>query len=218
MTEIQEGQKLQPFGYKMTWLAIRGADATVVADYLDFQGRRAASWNEGIEAAYQGFGGGALFISPPIGVWTLVLGYDTAFDLGASAREEKAGSALRALSKRFGEVQWFATHRVVEAHGWAKFVGGKTARAYHYIGEQGEAVRDEGPATPEEIALELAFDLDNKFPDEENVLDIAAAWGMDPKLRNAPQITGTGILGSMGPRAEAAPRERGFWNKLFRRK
>ena len=61
-------------------------------------------------------------------------------------------------------------------------------RAYRM--EEDEVLWDEGDLTPEELAL--GFDRfphagrehgGGQFPDEESVLDIAAAWGVDPRFQ-----------------------------------
>jgi len=40
------------FGYKIAWLAIRTESTQATADALGMPGMRAASWAEGVEAAY----------------------------------------------------------------------------------------------------------------------------------------------------------------------
>jgi hypothetical protein len=92
-------------------------------------------------------------------------------------------------------VQFFATHRVVEAHLWARAIGGSLVRAYSYVGESGEKRVEIGEPTPEEIALDLRFFDPNgpdaeedgyweredlRYPDEEDVMRVAERWSVNP--------------------------------------
>ena len=92
------------------------------------------------------------------------------------------------LEERFPEVQYFASYRVSSAYCWARYVDGACVRAYRM--EENEVLWDEGDLTPEELAL--GFDRfphagrehgGGQCPDEESVLDIAAAWGVDPRFQ-----------------------------------
>ena len=92
------------------------------------------------------------------------------------------------LEERFPEVQYFASYRVSSAYCWARYVDGACVRAHRM--EEDEVLWDEGDLTPEELAL--GFDRfphagrehgGRQFPDEESVLDIAAAWGVDPRFQ-----------------------------------
>ena len=85
-------------------------------------------------------------------------------------------------------VQFFATHRVTEHHAWLRYQKGALVRDYCYSGDQGAVERDAGALTPEEQALGFGRfprkgDAGGEsFPCEEDVLDIAAAWGADPRF------------------------------------
>lgn len=60
-------------------------------------------------------------------------------------------------------------------------MAGRCVRAYCY--EDGAVTWDEGPLTPEEQALGLADgEAAERAPGEEDVLDVAAAWGIDPRF------------------------------------
>jgi hypothetical protein len=92
------------------------------------------------------------------------------------------------------EVQFFATHRVTEAHSWARARPSGLERAYGYVGETGETVMDEGPRTAEELAL------DPDIPDEEDVMALAAAWSVDPTSFEERDIgTEDGFVADMDP-------------------
>jgi hypothetical protein len=68
-----------------------------------------------------------VFVTPPIGDWTLVVGTSLSF-LDSPAAAKEAGTLLLQLSRTFGEAQYFSSHQVVEAHGWIKAVAGKVVR------------------------------------------------------------------------------------------
>jgi hypothetical protein len=109
-------------------------------------------------------------------------------------------------------VQLFATHRVVEAHLWARAIGGSLVRAYSYVGESGEKRVEIGEPTPEEVALDLRFFDPNspdaeedgyweredlRYPDEEDVMRVAERWSVNPSaLTSVPE----GFLADVLPR------------------
>lgn len=167
----------QPFGYKTAWLAVKCDEAERVMDALSFFNQRTpANWASGLAAAEAGAG---TFVTPCLDGWVLAINF-----------YESARGLIEGLAGAFPEAQYFCTHRVTEYHTWVKYVDGKTVRDYCYSGEQGEVLWDEGELTVEEIAL--GFDRfprkdrdwtdDVHLPDEEDVLDVAAAWGVDPRF------------------------------------
>ena len=120
-----------------------------------------------------------MFVSPPLDGYVLAVG------LWAEDLEDVPGRTER-LVDSFPEVQLFGSHRISDYHYWTKYVDGKVVRGY--ICQDAEAVWDEGDLTPEELAL--GFERfprtgreSNWFPGEEDVLDIAAAWGVDPRFQ-----------------------------------
>lgn len=167
-----------PFGYKTGWLAVRCDDPEQVMDALDlFDQRTPANWATGLAAAEAGAG---TFVTPCLDGWVLAIDF-----------YESARGLIEGIAGNFPEAQYFCTHRVTEYHTWVKYVNGKTVREYCYAGERGEVLWDEGEITPEELSL--GFDRfprkgqdwtdGTRLPDEEDVLDIAAAWGVDPRMR-----------------------------------
>lgn len=58
------------FGYKTSWLAVRGATVAEVADVLRLGGRREAGWTEGTAAAYRE----GIYVAGPVDGWTLAHG------------------------------------------------------------------------------------------------------------------------------------------------
>jgi hypothetical protein len=178
----------QPFGYKVAWLALRTTDTRGAAAAIGLRDIRPANWGEGIPGAY----GPAVFVTPPLSYWTLAVGFSL-FHSGVPAPVVKP--LLERLSRHFGEAHYFATHRVVESHTWARAVRGRLVRGYGWVGDRGETVWDEGEQTPEERDLCFRFfdersseasqdgywaRKDLRFPDEESVMRLAGAWSLDP--------------------------------------
>lgn len=182
-----------PFGYKTSWLAVLCDDENKVLEALNAQNIRRANWKSGIAHAYKA---GDVFISPVIDEYVLVVGID-------SLLEDM--DKLNELGRRLGNLQYFATHRVVDYHGWAKYEAGRLVRAYCYIGESGEIPVSFGEPTREEIRL----DMDNfpvseehfdgvDFPDEEDVIKLAAAWGVDTSFSGGGYMPSLGVVCSVG--------------------
>lgn len=149
------------FGYKMVWFAVRTTDAHRVAAALGLRQPQPCNWKTGVDRAYAGED---VFITPPVDGWTMALGFPL------SGEEAEIAVRLEALSREFAEAQYFGTHRVSEYHGWARSVNGKIIRHYAYVGDQGETLRNEGPAG----------EIEPELPDEETVMQIAEAWSVNP--------------------------------------
>ena len=188
------------FGYKSAWLAIRTEDTQAAAEALRVVGAQAASWAEGVGAAYAARQGRApVFLTPAVDGWTLaVLGGGELFE------DDGAGGGaldLPSLSRRFGEVQKFATHRVVEYQEWQRWVGGSPARRYCWIGESGQIRFDEGEPASAEGNLLRAADLGGDWDaldlaDEETVMAVAAEWSINPTtLDERHDLLPRGLLG-----------------------
>ncbi len=188
------------FGYKSAWLAIRTEDTEAAAEALGVIDAHAASWAEGIDGAYGAEQGREpVFLAPVVDGWTLaVLGGSKLFEddgLGGGALD------LAPWSRRFGEVQKFATHRVVEYQEWQRWVNGSPVRRYCWIGESGEIRFDEGEPVSAEGNLLRAADLDGDWDafdlaDEETVMAVAAEWSINPTtLDERDDLPLRGLLG-----------------------
>lgn len=185
--------KPQPFGYKSSWLCIKGTTPEQVISALGLKNSIPANWASGMAQLRD-----KVFVSPVVRGYVLVIGYNT-FQGGDADSEIEV---LAAAAKNFAEMQCFATHRVVDFHTWAKFVDGELVRAYGWLGESGEVYLNQGDITSEED--ELGFDgfiqsddddWDSvEFPDEELVIEIAAAWGVDPMFSDGDYEYGVGYL------------------------
>lgn len=169
-----------------------------------------------------------MFVTPPVDGWTLAVG----FVLGEAA--DRRPPTFGALSVELAnaldcEVQYFATHRVVDAHAWARATPTGLLRAYSFPGESGEKLLDEGPATTEqELGLSF-FDpssplanedsywerRDLVHPREHHVMAIAARWSVDPSTLGERNLeVPDGILGEYGDAVVAidpSPPSRPWW-------
>jgi hypothetical protein len=202
------------FGYKSAWFALRSANTEAVMRALSLSSPVLAKAKVAIDAAYGNDSAGPsgkVFVTPPLSGWTLAT--STGFFDIADAEPAQFPEMVAKLSTELGtEVQFFATHRVIEAHLWARAIGGRLVRAYSYVGESGEKKVDIGELTPEEVALDLRFfdpsspdaehdgyweRQDLKYPDEDDVMRVAERWSVNPSaLTEIPD----GFLADMLPR------------------
>lgn len=204
--------KPRSFGYKCQWLAIRTEETAAVADSIFLRNVRPCNWAEGIAGAYER----KVFVSPPVSGWTFVVGNilpGVGNPDGPDWLPDRCTPLIAHLSRRFEEVQYFGTHRIVGYHAWAKAERGRIVRVYAYLGEQGVTLWNRGEQTPEEHALGFNFlesadetedipfeDLGGTLPDEESVMQIAGKWSIDPQSLDGLDIeTGLGIIGDLGP-------------------
>jgi hypothetical protein len=102
-----------PFGPKTAWLALSTTDTEAVAAALDLREARATTWAEGIAAAYQS----SVFVTPPLADWTLAVGTVL---FPPDRADAFVRPLLERLSRQFGDVQYFCTHRDVGLHVWAR--------------------------------------------------------------------------------------------------
>jgi hypothetical protein len=185
--------KATGFGYKSAWIAAKRASPEAVAEALGLRNVRAIAWDAGLAAA-EAEPYASVFVTPPIDGWVLGVGF-ALFAL-ADARPPLVGRRAEEWAARLQtEVQYFATHRVVEAHAWARARPSGLERAYSYLGESGEKLLDEGHPTAEERALGFAFfdpgsadaeedgyweREDLTYASEEHVIRLASRWSLDP--------------------------------------
>jgi len=184
----------RPFGYKICWYAVKNEDPQSVMDKLGLKVIRESNWKDGLDRTYGSRT--CVFVSPQLDDYVLVVGVTPDVDHNVVKKH--------ALS--FDEIQYFGTHRVSEYCAYAKFENGKMIRCYCYVGDMGEVTWCEGNMTPEEMRLgfdkfpqrtdELLsddFDYDN-IPDEESILSIAKAWGIDTTFESKTYEKGTGFI------------------------
>jgi hypothetical protein len=200
-----------PFGYRMGWLALRTTDTQAVLHCLRLTDPQAISWGAGMlaqERSWEADRGEVLggqregeeprrscFVTPCVRGWTLVLG---PFRWGISWRYQERESLITKLSRSFGEVQSFLTDRIPEIHHWMQAREGVLLRSFVYDGEKGIIWSDYGALTSVEQGFDWTglYDL-RWFPDEEDVLRVAAAWSLNPATLDTIDPAGregTGVL------------------------
>jgi hypothetical protein len=190
------------FGPNMAWVALDTTDTEAVATALGMREARPATWKTGIDAAYQS----SVFVTPPLGDWTLAAGI--AF-FPPDRPEAFVKALLELLSARFGEAQYFCTHRGVELHLWARARQGQVVRGFGWLGEKRLTLWDEEKPTKAErdlgirlideriSAVKQAGDADTPLPSEEAVMRLASLWSIDPtSLDEQMREPVTGLLGT----------------------
>lgn len=182
----------KPFGYRMSWLAVKTTDTAAVLDALALRDAVPANWNSGIGTVYADrLSDDYVFVTPPVKGWTLIAGVALPHPVGP-AFADKLTPMLLALSQTFGDVQYFAAFPIIDFFGWARVYKGRMVRAF-VIGDDG-VIWDRGRLTPDEKALGLRwFDLRGikgrigdaggaivLYPTEQQVLRMASAWSCNP--------------------------------------
>ena len=176
----------EPFGFKVSWFAVKAADPTSVLDALELEGATPANWASGLQAAYgQEANGNAaygnapssdrwVFVSPPVGGWILVVGsslpyptVETHHDIG-----RRFDVLFSRLMKRFDDVQFFGSHRSVGFVTWARALNGKPMRLFGFA--DADVLANLGEQTPEEAKLGF-LDLSGLSPSDaaDKIFDVA---------------------------------------------
>lgn len=176
--------------------AAAGLDVDRILAALGLRDLGTVDWRQGIDLAY--LTDDRLAITPPLGgapALTETSGTDWILVAGRAFFAEDAMPDVVELSATLDtEVQFFATHRVVEAHYWERAVAGRLVRAFRYVGETGEVTRWLGDpdATEARIGLPAAYDIEaapedrpDVMVDEADVMTVAAAWSVDPSELDA---------------------------------
>lgn len=203
----EEPDQPKPFGYRMSWLAVKTADTAAVIETLGLVDATSTNWNSGIGTIYDNsLSDMYVFVSPPVKGWTLVAGVPLPHPFG-KAFADKLTPLLMGLSQRFPEVQYFATFPIIDFFGWARLHKGRVIRAF-IIGDDG-VIWDRGRLTPEEKTLGLKlYDLRGikgrkgdaggaivLYPTEEQVIRLAAGWGLNPLMLDKLTLEpGTGFI------------------------
>ena len=173
------------FGYKTQWVAVRSSTAAAVTAALGLSAARPMDYSAGCERAYQS----GVYVADPTDGWVLAHG---ALTLGAwlDATDTHFSDRLKQLSAALGEVQFFATNRIVEYHAWAMARDGQLVRSYCYVGEGGHTPPSTGEPTTAETALNLGASDGRAVPSEDDVLHIAGMWSLDPTSLSHPPESG----------------------------
>ena len=181
-----QADKPCPFGHDTGWLAVKCGDPQLLIAALDGMDIRLSNWASGLAAAGKN---GQVFVTPRMGGYVLAIGLQEEQDL------------LDCLGREFEEVQYFVSCTAEERYGWLKYEQGRLVRDYCWSGREGAVLRDAGVLTSQEIALGFGrFPLRGREsacedrPMEEDVWNIAAAWGVDPRLENKADTVSAGWL------------------------
>ncbi len=199
-----------PFGPKMAWLAIETTDTAAAARAIGLvgadsrpsnssgkgsaarwqgsalRGVEEATWGKGIEAAHRG----AVFVTPPVGDWTLAVG--TPLFPRPGREQTLLVPFLQRVSRTFSEVQYFCNHRDVDLFIWARARGGRVDRAFGRLGALDGSCWEIGEPTTEEQNLGLLF-TEGRPPQvdagsepgpeplsDEWLFQLAGHWSVDP--------------------------------------
>jgi hypothetical protein len=175
------GEPMVGFGAKQAWLAIRDVDADMVSAVLGLSDLGPVSWRAGVDLSY--LTDDRVVLTPPLpgagdADWLLVAGRWLVQT--SSIVDIVTLSDLLAT-----EVQYFATHRVVELHRWQRAYEGVLLRSFAYLGETGEVTDWRGGPDEVERAIGLPAVLsDDDDTDilvgEADVMRVAAAWSLSP--------------------------------------
>ena len=149
--------KPEPFGYKVSWFAVRTADPALVLDALELGAGTPANWASGLAAVYARGEDRWVFISPPLNGWVMAISTDWPYPTIETQQEigRKFDLLFSRLMKRFDDVQFFGRHRVSDFATWARAVNGEPKRLFGWIGSNGEVFMNFGDQTPEEAKLGL---------------------------------------------------------------
>lgn len=210
----------QPFGYKMSWIAVRTRDTARLIKALDVVDFARATWSDGIREIYdERTPTRRIFITPPIGDWTLVAGLSLPHPLGP-AFIDKCTPLITRLSQTFGETHYFFSFPLLDFFAWAKAKDGDLVRAFA-CGDEG-IIWNRGRLTAEERELSLKFfelrgiedrhgDLGGDMqmmPTEDQVLRLAGRWSVDPsRLDDSEDQRGFGYV-ALTPQAWRSERVR----------
>lgn len=113
----QTPERPEPFGFKISWFAVKAADPAAVLSALEFGEGTSTNWASGLAAAYADSSPSDrwVFASPPVGGWVLAVGSwlpyptdETHHDIG-----KKFDVLFSRLMRRFDDIQFFGSHRVV---------------------------------------------------------------------------------------------------------
>jgi hypothetical protein len=151
----QTPDKPEPFGFKISWFAVKATDPAAVLDALEFKEAMPANWASGLAAAYWNAQSRECwaFVSPPVSGWVLVpsssLPYptiETHHDIG-----RRFDVLFSRLMRRFDDVQFFGSHRGVGFVTWARALNGKPIRIFGFA--DADVFANVGEQTAEEAKL-----------------------------------------------------------------
>lgn len=190
----------EPFGFKVSWFAVKTSDPISVLDALEFGEATPANWTSGLAAAYgrSQRDDAWVFISPPVGGWVLVVSFSLPYPTIQTHHEigKRFDVLFSRLMKRFDDVQFFGNYRVVGFVAWALALNGKPARIFALADE---VMANFGEQTPEEMKLGFA-DLSGLSPSD--------AWEKIFRIAEEQDVQQNALVASGLSRREARARVR----------
>lgn len=188
------------FDAPVRWLAVRSQNPQAIQSALGVHNPRACSWTDALVTPFEP----RLFISPPVNGWIVVMGCDLP---DPSDDIDECYKFLTGLSRKLGEVQFFARNRAVAHHGWARVQDGHVLRAYFWAGE---TLWNQGTVTDAERELKLRCltytessevlglaERDVLASNTDRVVRVAAAWSVDPTAVEGAALETKGIAGDL---------------------
>ncbi len=183
LTALSQRRVPLPFPPPPRWLAIRSSNTVHLRTLLCMDDEPATSWSEALARCREP----ELFLSPPVQGWSLVIGAslpDPSHDI------DRCHRFLTGLSAEIGEVQFFATDRVLNVHTWARLRDGRVVRGYSW---SGETQWNEGKVSLDERLLGLRSreygdeaeppaygEVSPEQTNSERVILLARRWSIDP--------------------------------------
>ncbi len=195
----------RPFGYGMSWLAVRTRLPETVIGVLGLEQVERCNWNTGLGTVYSAkYGEDRIFVSEPVNGWVMVVGLALPQPLGRQFAD-KCSPIILELGRHFIEVQYFLAYPDLDFFGWARVLEGKIVRAFA-IGDEG-VIWNRGKPSKEEKAMGLRFSeprgrkgvaADELIlpPTEAHVMWLAGKWSLDPtRIDGIPGAPGLGYIG-----------------------
>jgi hypothetical protein len=143
------------FGFKISWFVVRSADPASILEALEFGEGTPANWASGIAASHGDApsGGSWVFVSPPVGGWIFVVGASLPYPTVETHHHigKRFDELFSRLMKRFDDVQFFGSHRVVDFVTWARAVNGTPTRIFGFA--DSAVLANVGCQTPAEAKL-----------------------------------------------------------------
>ncbi|MDE7400287.1 MAG: hypothetical protein K2N06_12280 [Oscillospiraceae bacterium] len=180
-----------PFGFMHCWLCVKADSPEEVIQKLGLKNPSACGWKDAMNRIKEP-NCEEVFVTPVFDGYVLAINWG----IDVVARNLRA---LDEAAAKFSELQYFSDIGVVDLFEWVKYVNGQMVRGYSWLSESGELILNSGEPTPEEVNLgytnlipdnDADWD-DYELPGEEMPVEIAAAWGIDPRtVDKYPPCTG----------------------------
>lgn len=185
------------FGYKTSWMAFKTDDNKDVLNKLKLDDINKTNWAKGLEISQTE---NYVFVSQSINGWVLVHSLSALPLPSENINLNNVVNFYKEMSKEFGEVQIYATHRVIDLHTWGLFKDGEVIRAYGFYGEKGKILWNIGDKLTEENDYEWPLENSDwekaKFPSEADVLRIASKYSINTlELNSVKKLEGSCYVG-----------------------